>query len=152
MALEPYPIADRLTAREARGPLHVSLLVGWNLIRPEFGVTEIVSGYRSPSHALSLGREKPSQHSLGLALDIHCPNFNLWSDDAFVFLLRCGFRGIGRELHPEKLDGCAGYRGRFHIDVRPGPLAFWRYTGEGPDYVRDDAAYRVAALVLDGER
>jgi hypothetical protein len=150
MAFDPYPIATRLTAREAGGPLHVDLLNAWNKFRPEFGESiAIVSGYRSPDRNASIGGSPASKHMIGRALDIHCSAKSLWSDDVFALLLECGFRGIGREMNPERLAGLPGYRGRFHIDVREGPLAFWRYTGEGGAIVRDEHAYQMAKLILE---
>jgi uncharacterized protein YcbK (DUF882 family) len=145
---EAYPIADRLSAREARGPLHVDLLLAWNKFRPAFGApVEIVSGYRSPEGNASIGGSPKSMHMVGRALDLHCPTKSLWDDDVFALLLECGFRGIGREMNPFKLP-TGGYRGRVHVDVREGPPAFFLYTGEGAEIVRDEHAYRMAKLVL----
>lgn len=131
MDLPEIEVAYRLTAREAGGPIHVEALVAWEKFRKGLGAPlVVVSGYRSPAHNAGVGGSPTSQHMLGRAFDIHCPTLSLWDDDVFALAVVSGFRGIGREANPKKL-ATGGFRGRFHLDVRTGEPAFWRYTGEG---------------------
>lgn len=54
----------------------------------------ITSGYRSPSHPIEAAKEKPGEHSEGMACDVKCDT----SRDRFLLVnaaLECGIRRIG---------------------------------------------------------
>lgn len=71
----------------------------------------IVSGYRSPTTNRSVGGAKRSQHLFGRAADIPAGRATL------AQAVRAGARGVGVDR-----NGWA-----VHVDVRPGPIASWRY-------------------------
>ena len=70
----------------------------------------IVSGYRNARHNASVGGATRSQHLLAAAADI--PRGYATVQEA----IDAGFTGIG-----------SSGPWAIHVDVRPGPLARWRY-------------------------
>lgn len=63
------------SAKDALGALCTTIL---EPIRAKFGPVSVHSGYRSPAlNAATPGASKTSQHSLGQACDLHCPNATL---------------------------------------------------------------------------
>lgn len=71
----------------------------------------IISGYRSRATNTAVGGARDSQHLYGRAADIPPGRVRLAEARA------CGARGVGLDH-----NGWA-----VHVDVRPGPLAVWRY-------------------------
>jgi uncharacterized protein YcbK (DUF882 family) len=78
----------------------------------------INSGYRCPNHPEEIHKAKPGRHSEGIAADLSAPGTSLL---ALFKAIRqhLEFRGIG-------VNKAAGY---IHVDMRRGPLTFWKYVG-----------------------
>jgi len=74
----------------------------------------ITSGYRCPSYNQQVGGIKSSYHLLGMAADIHVPEFPLV--DLLKIAGEIGFKGIG--FYPEQ--------NFLHLDVRPTRQTHWQ--------------------------
>lgn len=78
----------------------------------------IDSGCRCERHNAAEGGKGASQHLLGSAVDCHV--YGLSTMDLYRLAVQVPeFRGFG-----------VGF-GRFHADVRPGPIVRWRYDRRG---------------------
>ncbi len=99
----------------------VELLAVLEGVREYFGAAVIInSPCRCKRHNQLEGGRKNSQHCNGLAADIRVAGVN--SDVVWRHLL---------ERYPNKY-GIGRYRGRTHIDVKPGAARRWdRFTTEG---------------------
>lgn len=74
--------------------LSVSLLCKLDKLREKVGHPIIVnSGYRCPEHNEEVGGVENSQHLLGCAADITCPNISV--QELYSYALDIGFDGIG---------------------------------------------------------
>ena len=97
---------------EVGQPSSTLLLDGLERLRLGLGghPLPIISGRRTRRHNAAVGGAIDSQHLVGRAADLPV---GLVSVDAAIL---AGFTGIG------EVDGFA-----VHVDVRPGPLARWKY-------------------------
>lgn len=104
-----------------KGPIKLGLLKSWELLRILLNhPISVISGYRCPAHNAEIGGSPTSRHLEGMALDIACKGYDLYSKDAFRAFINAGFKGIGRSKS----------RGICHLDVRP-RHTFWTYTDSG---------------------
>jgi uncharacterized protein YcbK (DUF882 family) len=74
----------------------------------------ITSGYRSPSHSIEARKEKPGQHSKGIAADIQVSG-GAQRRDLVKKAMILGFGGVGVA------------KGFIHVDIRDTTPVLWVY-------------------------
>lgn len=102
---KPEDFACRCGRSECEAPL-IDMITALKLdgLRLEFGEPMIVdSGSRCQHQNQRVGGEKNSQHLLGKAVDIRCPD-GLYLRRLLLLAIKHGFTGIGIKTHMMHLD------------------------------------------------
>lgn len=95
-------------------PMQVAFMILLQKVRDIYGKPmKITSGFRCERHNFNIGGSLRSQHMLGLAADIHCPD----AEDKYHLInaaMAVGMQGIG--VYPNFV----------HLDFRKGNPRIWR--------------------------
>lgn len=94
-------------------------------VRDKFGIVDISSAYRTPSHNKNIGGASNSYHIYGKAVDFRCRNYK--AREILLFLEDLGVKGI------EMID-----ENYIHIDSRPSK---WYGVKTGDTYETIDSFY-----------
>ena len=101
----------------ASAPVHPELVAGLQELRGKVGAPlTITSGFRCITHNAKVGGAADSQHTIGLAADVLCPEG--WSPERFAKL--------AETVEVFRKGGIGIYPGRIHVDVRENGPARWR--------------------------
>lgn len=98
-------------------PVHPELVAGLQELRGKVGAPlTLTSGFRCITHNAKVGGASDSQHTIGLAADVLCPDG--WSPERFAKL--------AETVEVFRKGGIGIYPGRIHVDVRENGPARWR--------------------------
>lgn len=105
--------------------MHPDMMYTLQSIRTEYGKPIFLSsGFRSVKHPVEQMKEKPGEHTLGMAVDIIC--YNQTAHDVMRLAIKHGIRRIG--LHQKGDEKTRfihiGIADRFSLEY---PLAIWTY-------------------------